>query len=40
MLVRCLYASRVVKPLTSGLLDSILQQSCKNNPLLGVTNFS
>ena len=39
MLVRCLYASRVVNPLNSGLLDSILQQSCKNNPPLGVTGL-
>lgn len=39
MLVRCLYASHVVEPLTSGLLDSILQQSSKNNPLLGVTGL-
>ena len=39
MLVRCLYASRVVEPLTPGLLDSILRQSSKNNPLLGVTGL-
>ena len=39
MLVRCLYASRVVKPLSPSLLDSILEQSSKNNPRLGVTGL-
>lgn len=39
MLVRCLYASRVVKPLSPSLLSSILEQSCKNNPKLGVTGL-
>ena len=39
MLVRCLYASHVAKPLTPSLLDSILEQSCKNNPILGVTGL-
>ena len=39
MLVSCLYASHVAKPLTSGLLDLIFEQSCKNNPPLGVTGL-
>ena len=39
MLVRCLYASRVAAPLTPSLLDSIFEQSCKNNPGLGVTGL-
>ena len=39
MLVRCLYASRPAKPMTSSLLGSILDQSAKNNPRLGITGM-
>ncbi|MCX5747147.1 MAG: BLUF domain-containing protein [Proteobacteria bacterium] len=39
MLVRCLYASRAVVPLTSEVMDSILEQSRKNNPRRGVTGM-
>jgi hypothetical protein len=39
MLVHCLYASHAAQPLTSSLLDSILEQSCKNNPRLGITGL-
>ncbi len=39
MLVRCLYASRPVHPLTGSFLDSILEQSRKNNPALGITGL-
>jgi hypothetical protein len=39
MLVHCLYASRAAQPLTSSLLDSILQQSSKNNPKVGITGL-
>jgi hypothetical protein len=39
MLVRCLYASRPVKPLDGPFLDDILQQSRKNNPTLGITGM-
>ena len=39
MLVRCLYASRPAKPLSGLLLDSILDQSRKNNPSLGITGL-
>ena len=39
MLVHCLYASRAAKPLTSDVLDSILEQSCTNNPRLGITGL-
>lgn len=39
MLVRCLYASRATTPLTSGVLDTILEQSRRNNPRLGVTGM-
>ena len=39
MLVRCLYASRPVQPLTGPFLDSILNQSRKNNPALGITGL-
>jgi hypothetical protein len=39
MLVRCLYASRVTKPLSPHLFESILEQSCKNNPSRGVTGL-
>jgi Sensors of blue-light using FAD len=39
MLVRCLYASRAVAPLTSAVMDSILEQSRRNNPRLGITGM-
>ena len=39
MLVRCLYASRPAKPLSAVVLDSILQQSARNNPRLGITGL-
>jgi hypothetical protein len=39
MLVRCLYASRPVQPLTGAFVDTILAQSRKNNPGIGVTGL-
>jgi hypothetical protein len=39
MLVRCLYASRPTQPFTGSFLDSILEQSRKNNPALGITGL-
>ncbi|MGV3635640.1 MAG: BLUF domain-containing protein [Pseudorhodoplanes sp.] len=39
MLVRCLYASRPVKPVPSDLLDQILEQSRRNNPPRGITGL-
>ena len=39
MLVHCLYASRAAQPLTASLLDSILEQSSKNNPKIGITGL-
>jgi hypothetical protein len=39
MLVRCLYASRTVGPLTPDVMDSILEQSRRNNPRLGITGM-
>ena len=39
MLVRCLYASRPAVPLTPDVLDSILEQSRRNNPRLGITGM-
>ncbi len=39
MLVRCLYASRPIEPLTGPFLDDILAQSRKNNPALGITGL-
>ncbi|MEP7210285.1 MAG: BLUF domain-containing protein [Alphaproteobacteria bacterium] len=39
MLVRCLYASRPAEPLSGSFLDSILEQSRKKNPILGVTGM-
>lgn len=39
MLVRCLYASRPVDPLSKPLLDNILEQSRKNNPAIGITGL-
>ncbi|MFN3608833.1 MAG: BLUF domain-containing protein [Hyphomonas sp.] len=39
MLVRCLYASRPIQPLSGPFLDNILEQSRKNNPALGITGL-
>jgi len=39
MLVRCLYASRVVGPLTQEVMDSVLEQSRRNNPRHGITGL-
>jgi hypothetical protein len=39
MLVRCLYASRVVTPLPPSVLDEILAQSHRNNPRRGITGL-
>jgi len=39
MLVRCLYASRSIEPLSGPLLGSILEQSRKKNPALGITGL-
>lgn len=39
MLVRCLYASRAVAPLREAVIESILEQSRRNNPRLGVTGL-
>ena len=39
MLVRCLYASRAVAPITPAVMDSILEQSRSNNPRLGITGM-
>ncbi len=39
MLVRCLYASRPAVPLTPDVMDSILHQSRRNNPRLGITGM-
>lgn len=39
MLVRCLYASRPLQPLNGPFLESILAQSRKNNPALGITGL-
>ena len=39
MLVRCLYASRPSGPLSASLLDQILEQSRRNNPLKGITGL-
>ena len=39
MLVRLLYASRSAAPLTSSVVDSILEQSRKNNSLRGITGM-
>ncbi|MEO5691579.1 MAG: BLUF domain-containing protein [Usitatibacter sp.] len=39
MLIRCLYASRAAKPLSADVLDSILEQSRRNNPTLGITGM-
>lgn len=39
MLVRCLYASRAAAPLVAPVVDSILEQSRKNNPRQGITGM-
>ncbi len=39
MLVRCLYASRAAAPLVPSVVDSILEQSRKNNPRQGITGM-
>jgi hypothetical protein len=39
MLVRCLYASRSAVPLVAPVVDSILEQSRKNNPRQGITGM-
>jgi len=39
MLVRCLYASRAVKPLVAANLDKLLEQSRRNNPRSGITGL-
>lgn len=39
MLVHCLYASRPAAPLTSSVMNSILEQSRKNNPRQGITGI-
>lgn len=39
MLVRLLYASRAKEPLTSEVIDAILQASRKGNPAAGVTGL-
>ncbi len=39
MLVQCLYASRPSAKLTSNQIDVILEQSRRNNPLLGLTGI-
>ena len=39
MLIRCLYASRALAPLTPDVLDTILEQSRRNNPRKGITGL-
>lgn len=39
MLVRLLYASRPVQPLSQGIVDAILAQSLKRNPPRGITGI-
>jgi hypothetical protein len=39
MLVRCLYASRPAHPLAAEVLDSIFEQSRRNNPRRGITGL-
>ncbi len=39
MLVRCLYASRSTTPIASHVSNTILAQSRKNNPQLGITGL-
>lgn len=39
MLVRCLYASRPVKPITNAMLDEILEHSRRSNVERGITGL-
>ena len=39
MLVRCLYASRAAADASSAILDEILAQSRRNNPVKGITGM-
>jgi hypothetical protein len=39
MLVRCLYASRAAVPIVPSVVDSILEQSRRNNPRRGITGM-
>ena len=39
MLVRLLYASRPALPLNASIIDSIMEQSRKNNPARGITGL-
>lgn len=39
MLVRLLYASHSAKPVTTDVIESILEQSRKHNPRLGITGI-
>ena len=39
MLVRLLYASHSAKPVTQDVIESILEQSRKHNPRLGITGI-
>ena len=39
MLVRCLYASRARQPLLSATIDTIVEQSRRNNPARGITGL-
>ncbi len=39
MLVRLLYASRAAAPLTASVVDSIMEQSRRHNPGLGITGI-
>ena len=39
MLVRLLYASRAAVPLTTPIVDSIMEQSRENNPRQGITGL-
>ena len=39
MLVRLLYASRAAAPLTTAMVDSIMEQSRENNPRHGITGL-
>jgi hypothetical protein len=39
MLVRCLYASRAIAPLSPERVDAIVEQSHRNNPRRGITGL-
>lgn len=39
MLVRCLYASRSVEPLSTSVLDTLLAQCLRKNPAQGITGL-